>query len=94
MLVHIAIHRHPKPDKEQLLIDSMHRFGAAMQGQPGLQQVHTLKDRKTGALVGLAIWDSEESLMAARPAMAEAVKNDNFEEWEDESPEVFMLDDI
>jgi len=94
MLIHIAIHHHPKPGQEQFLIDSMHRFGAAMQGQPGLQQVHTLKDRKTGALVGLAIWDSEEALMAARPVMAEAVKDDNFEEWEDQSPEVFVLDAV
>jgi heme-degrading monooxygenase HmoA len=94
MFVHIAIHRRPKAGKEQFLIDSMHRFGAAMQGQPGFQQVSTLKDRKTGALVGLAIWDSEEALMAARPVMAEAVKDDNFEEWEDEPPEVFLLDSV
>jgi len=94
MLIHIAIHRRPKPGKEQFLIDSMHRFGVAMQGQPGLQQVHALKDRRTGALVGLAIWDSEEALMAARPVMAEAIKDDDFEEWEDEPPEVFVLDAV
>ena len=43
MFVHMSIHR-PKPGKEELLIDSMHRFGAAMQGADGFQWAHALKD--------------------------------------------------
>lgn len=54
MFIHVAIHR-PRPEKEAILIESMHRFAAAMQGQPGLQPVHTLKDEDNGCLVGLAI---------------------------------------
>ena len=34
MIVHLLTHT-PKPGKEQDLIDSMHRFGAAGAGQPG-----------------------------------------------------------
>jgi hypothetical protein len=72
----------------------MHRFGAAMKGQSGLQHVHTLRDQKTGALIGLAIWDTKEAWQAARPAMAEAVKDDNFEDWEDAPPEVLHLEAV
>lgn len=90
MFVHLAIHR-PQPEKEAFLIDSMHRFAAAMQGQKGLQQVHTLKDEQNGCLVGLAIWDEEADWLAARPAMAAAVQDDPFDKWEDNPPEVFHL---
>ena len=93
MFVHMAIHR-PKPGKEKFLIESMHRFGAAMQGSDGLNQVHALQDESTGALIGLAIWDSKEHWQAAYLKMLEAVKDDTFEEWEDNSPEVFHLDEV
>ena len=91
MFVHLAIH-HPRPGKEQIIIGSMHRFGDAMRGQPGFQQVYTLRDQITGALAGLATWDSEEDWRAARPAMLEAVKDDNLEDWEERPLEVYHLD--
>lgn len=93
MFVHLAIHR-PRPGKEQQLIASMHKFGNAMLREPGLQQAHTMMDPKTGALIGLAIWDSKEHWEAARPKMLEAVKNDPFEEWEENPPEVFHLEPV
>lgn len=91
MFVHLSIH-HPRPGKEALLIDSMHRFGAAITSQPGLQQVHTLRDQKTGRLIGLAIWNTKEAWLAARPVMQEAVKDDDFDTWEEEPPEVYHLE--
>ncbi|MCP4704387.1 MAG: hypothetical protein GY865_07235 [candidate division Zixibacteria bacterium] len=94
MFVHIGIHAKPKPGKENLLIESMHRFGTAMKTQPGLQQVHALQDSESGALLGLAIWDSKEAWEAARPIMLEAIKDDPFLEWEDEPPEVYHLDEV
>ena len=59
MFVHMSIH-YPKLKKEQLLIDSMHRFGKAMEGKEGLIAAHTTKDEDTGRLIGLAIWNSKE----------------------------------
>jgi heme-degrading monooxygenase HmoA len=91
VFVHLAIH-HLRPGKEQLLVDSMHRFGDAMRGQPGLQQVYALRDQTTGTLVGLATWDSEEDWRAARPMMLEAVKDDNPDDWEERPPEVYHLE--
>jgi heme-degrading monooxygenase HmoA len=83
LYVIISIH-HPHPDKERLVIDSMDRYGEAAKRQHGLISVDTLKDENTGELVGLAIWDSKESFLAARPALMEATANDDFESWEKE----------
>lgn len=91
MLVHLAIHR-PRPGMEAPLGESMTRFGAAMRGQPGLVDVFALRDPRTNALVGLALWETKAHWEAARPAMWAAVKNDPFGEWEDAGPEVFHLE--
>ncbi|MFX0047585.1 MAG: hypothetical protein ACFE8G_05375 [Candidatus Hermodarchaeota archaeon] len=89
----MSIH-YPKPNKEQLLIESMHRFGKAMEGKKGLVIAHTTKDEDSNRLIGLAIWDSKENWLAARQAMIEAVKDDPFEDWELKPPEVFHLNKI
>ena len=81
----------PKPEKENLLIESMHRFGKAMEGKKGLIMAHTTKDEDRKRLIGFAIWDSKENWLAARPAMVEAVRDDPFEEWELKPPEVYHL---
>ncbi|MFW9929815.1 MAG: hypothetical protein ACFFD1_10525 [Candidatus Thorarchaeota archaeon] len=90
MFIHMSIH-YPKPDKEHYLIDSMHRFGKAMKGRKGLIIAYTTKEEDTGNLVGIAIWESKENWLAARPAMVNAVKDDPFEEWEFKEPDVFHL---
>lgn len=69
----------------------MHRFGKAMEGKKGLIMAHTTKDEDKNQLIGLAIWNSKENWLAARPAMIEAVKDDPFEEWELKPPEVYHL---
>ncbi|NUO20155.1 hypothetical protein HUU59_11965 [bacterium] len=89
MFVSIGIHRHPKPEKRDLLIDSMRRFGAAMKTCKGLRDVYQLEDKDTGALIGLAIWETKEDWLAARPVMLEAIKDDPIEEWEESEPEGF-----
>jgi heme-degrading monooxygenase HmoA len=92
MLYQLAIHR-PKPEHEQDLIDSMHRFGSAARTE-GAIEAHTLKDERSGALVGLAIWRSDNDLAAARPALAAATMDDDFATWESGPIEVFMLRDV
>ena len=66
MFVLISIHR-PHPEKEKLVVESMHRYGEVAKRQKGLVSVHTLKDESTGELFGVAIWDSESSYQSARP---------------------------
>ncbi|HUW90115.1 MAG TPA: hypothetical protein VMV43_06295 [Candidatus Nanopelagicaceae bacterium] len=49
------------------------------------------KKQKFYCLIGLAIWESKESWLAARPAMIEAVKDDSFDDWWLKPPEVYHL---
>ena len=92
MLVQMAFHRDVKPEKEAEMIESMKRFGRAMVGNPGFRQTYSLKDPKTRALVGLAIWDSQDALAAARPAMSKALEGVDFSRLEDSAPEVYLFE--
>jgi heme-degrading monooxygenase HmoA len=93
MFVHISIHR-PKAGAEDALIDSMHRFGAALQGAPGLISVHTLQDQAAGVLVGLALWESREAMMASIHLARAATENDPFDEWEEGDIQGFRLTEV
>jgi heme-degrading monooxygenase HmoA len=93
MIVHMSLH-HPKEGAEAALIDSMHRYGAALKGAPGLISVHTMRDARTGALVGLALWESEEARQASIHLAREAVANDPFDEWESQEVQGFLLEEV
>jgi hypothetical protein len=93
MYVGIGIH-HPLPGKEKLIVDSMRRFGAAMAGKPGFRQAFVLRSDDGRELVGLAIWDSEEAVLAARPEMEAAIRDDDFESWESEPPRAYWYEAI
>ena len=93
MFVHMSLH-YPLPGKENFIIQSMHRFAAAMAGRPGLLKTHVLRDANTGKLVGMSFWDSKEQWQSARPALAEVVKDDPFHEWEDVPPKVYHLEEV
>jgi hypothetical protein len=92
VLYHLSIHV-PKPEHERDVIDSMHCFGAAARMRDGLREVHTSKDRRSGALVGLAVWASDEALVAARSALAAATEGDDFEAWESEPIRMLLLEE-
>jgi heme-degrading monooxygenase HmoA len=93
MFVHLAV-LYPKHGHEGDLVDSMRRFDAALEGHPGLQKAYTLRDRGSGNLVGLAFWDSKEHWQAARRIMLEAIKDDDFHDWEDKPADVYHLEEI
>jgi len=92
MIIHLSIHT-PKPGKEQDLIDSMHRFGAAGASQPGFIEAKTLRDKRSGRLVGMARWEEEASWRAGVEAMRAAVESDPFDEWEADETESFLLEE-
>lgn len=91
----VSIHR-PKPEYERDLIDSMHRYGDAARTQPGLLEVHTLRAREQSApvLIGLAVWESFEAKEAAAEALSAAIQGDDFDEWETEPFQSFLLDEV
>jgi len=93
MFVHLSIHS-PKPEYEPELIESMHRFGAAVEGAPGLRHAFTLKDEISGRLVGLMVWDSREQRDAVIERSRIAVEHDDFDLWEQHEPEGFLLDEV
>lgn len=93
MIVHLAIHT-PTPGGVEPLIASMQRFAAAGRTQPGLREVHTMRDEGTGALLGLAIWESREAFETGVVAMRAAVEDDPFLDWENGPPEVYLFEDV
>jgi heme-degrading monooxygenase HmoA len=93
VLYHISIHA-PKPEHEQDVIDSMHRFGDAARSQDGLIEVHTLRDQRSATLVGLAVWESADALAAAQPALGAATEGDDFELWDAEPIRSFLLEEV
>jgi heme-degrading monooxygenase HmoA len=93
MIVHMSIHS-PRAGKERDLVASMHRYGAAGEGQPGLIDVMTMRDRETGRLIGIARWEDEASWRAGVEHMRAAVEHDPFDEWEDAEVEGFFLEEV
>lgn len=87
MFLFYAVH-YPHPEKETLLVQAMHEFGALIKKQPGLILVDTFKDSERGTLVAIAIWESEDAFQAAWPSLA---KDAPPEEWEIKPREVHML---
>ena len=81
MYYSVSVH-HPVPGRREELIASMHRYGAAITGAPGLVSVSTLQDEEQDVLMGLAIWESEAAFNASVHLAREAVAGDPFDEWE------------
>lgn len=79
MYVSIGIH-HPKPGKEERLLESMKKFGEAQRGHKGLLFVFAWKDQESGSLIGTALWDSKEDCLAAKPDMVKALEGVDFAE--------------
>ena len=93
MIVHLSIHT-PRPGKEEALIDSIHRFGAAGEDRPGFIDAKTLRDRGAGRLIGMARWEDEASWRAGVEHMRVAVQDDPFDEWEAAEVESFLLEEV
>lgn len=64
---------------------------AAAQGAPGLIQIGAWRDQRSGGLIGLALWESQEAFQASAGRIFEAVEDDPFDEWEQQPPDVFQL---
>ncbi len=93
MFVHLSIHR-PIPGKEQDLAAALRGIGRDGEAVPGLHEVRTLRDRETGMLVALAIWESEDAFRDGLPALEAAVEGDEVLEREQGLPEVYVLEPV
>ncbi|MFV0287673.1 MAG: hypothetical protein ACK5IM_14995 [Demequina sp.] len=93
MFTLMSIH-HPHPEHRDALIDSMHRYGAALQGHEGLLSVYTLADARSERLVGLAIFTDREAFERLAPLARAAVAEDPFDQWESREIDGFALTEI
>ena len=93
MFIFYSIH-YPHPEKEELLVQSMHDYGELMKQQPGnlFQAPYPFKDSEKGTLMGISIWESREAFQAALPTLCNARQNSLAQEWESKPPEVYLLD--
>ena len=90
MFVNMVIH-YPKPDKETLLIEAMHRLGKVVQNQPVLSYINAHKDAQRGVVVAISIWETKEAMLAAGPSIKEVTKDVPFDEWETQPREIYQL---
>lgn len=81
MFALMSIH-HPHPEHRDALIESMHRYGAAIRGLAGVLSIHTLADAGSDRLVGLAIFESRDDFERLAPLARAAVADDPFDVWE------------
>jgi heme-degrading monooxygenase HmoA len=93
MFVHLSIH-YPRAEHEADLTASMHRFGAAAAGAPGLLHAATLRDASGGRLIGLMLWTSRTAWQEGVECSRAAVAGDDFDRWEAREPESFLLDEV
>ena len=93
MFIFYSIH-YPHPEKEELLVQSMHDYGELMKQQPGnvFQAPYPFKDSEKGTLMGISIWESRDAFQAALPTLRSARQDSPSQEWESKPPEVYMLD--
>ena len=87
----LAIHR-PSADHADDLIGAMTRFGDVLAQTPGM--LHASAWRAGERVVAISIWDSPDHLVAARPAMAAAIADVPFGEWEEHPRELLILDEV
>jgi heme-degrading monooxygenase HmoA len=90
MFIQLAVH-HPKPGRAADLLASMHRVDQAAQGSPGLVQIGAWQDQRSGRVVGIAMWESQEAFAASAERIFQAVADDPFDQWLEQPPDVFHL---
>jgi heme-degrading monooxygenase HmoA len=93
MFVQLSIHR-PKPEATSLLIESMHAYGDALEGAPGLISVKTLQDEDAGVLVGLALWSSRSAMEESVHLARAAVEDHPFDQWEEGETVGYRLTEV
>lgn len=92
MFIFYSVH-YPQPDKEDLLVESMHNFGELMATQPGLvfHAPYPFKNPEDGTVMGVTVWESEEAFKAAMAAIADRRGPGPSPEWERKPTEVYRL---
>jgi hypothetical protein len=69
---------------EGILVTTSHDFDLTCDGVPGLHEVHTLRDIRSTALIGLAIWESRAAYLVLGEQLAAQPEdpNERRDDWE------------
>ena len=91
MFMHYAIH-YPKPGMEDLLAESMTRFGKLVAEQPGLIFIAPtpFRDAEGATLMGISIWESEADFNAALPVLRAHREKHPSQDWEMKPAENYL----
>ncbi len=89
--LYLAIH-YPKPESVGELLEAMSGFGVALGQVPGMLEATAWRDKER--IVAFSIWASGAAFDAAMPALADAVADVPFEQWEARPRELFRLDEV
>ena len=92
MITHLSIH-YPRPEYREALLESMRRVDAAAETQPGLVRIHAWVELGGDRMFGIAQWESMEAFEAAAPTVFAVVRDDPFDVWEYQRPEVMLLEE-
>lgn len=100
MYVSLGIH-HPKGSKEEaILLKSMRSFGEAQRKHAGLILTTAVKDKESGMLIGLSVWESKESFDRAWEELSisqpkrRAEEGFKFEDYEDEPHKFYSGEEL
>jgi len=80
---------YPNPEKENILIDAMHKFAEAVKKEAGVIFVDTFKNPTDGTIISVAVWDSKQAFQSS---WSELVKKAPSQEWELKPREAFMME--
>ena len=84
---------YPREEYKNQLRDSMNRFKKSLQNCDGFIEGYILEDEITGMFIRMIKWKSKDYMENNIYLAIEAVKNDNFDEWELKPPHTFYLND-
>ena len=84
---------YPREEYKTQLRDSMNRFKKSLQNCDGFIEGYILEDEITGMFIRMIKWKSKDYMENNIYLAIEAVKNDNFDEWELKPPHTFYLND-
>jgi hypothetical protein len=92
VFIFYSIH-YPRPDQEDLLIESMHSFGELMRTQPGLLFVapYPFKNPDNGTVMGVTVWEAQETFQAAMKTIADLCGPGPSPDWAINPTEVYRL---
>ncbi len=89
--VFMAFH-YPKPEYRDVLLRGMAELRPVMATVPGFIEGGPWREEGNERIVAISKWESKQAFLAAWPAIAAAIADVPFDEWEFREQELFHLE--